>query len=154
LISDKSNDIKGKIYLFFDEIQNIPKWEKLVNSYFSKEGYDIYVTCSNSKLLSCEFATFLLGRYVKLDVYLFPFREYLQYYNITNDYNSNFIRYIQSWGMPSTLEYSEEDKIIILMDLYNSIILKDIVQRNNVSNIDLLDRIIRFIMYNIGQTFS
>jgi predicted AAA+ superfamily ATPase len=56
--------------------------------------------------------------------------------------------------MPSTLEYSEEDKKIILMDLYNSIILKDIVQRNNVSNIDLLDRIIRFIMYNIGQTFS
>ena len=153
-LNEKMSKINGKMYLFFDEIQVIPEWEKLINSYFAKENYDIYITGSNSKLLSGELATLLAGRYVQIDVYPFSFREYLKYYNIQDNLNNHFLKYVENGGMPSTFEYDDENKKNILMDLYNSIILKDIIQRNNVKNVDLLDRIIRFIMYNIGQSFS
>lgn len=153
-ISDKTENVEGNIYLFFDEIQVIPQWEKLINSYFAKERYDIYITGSNSKLLSGEFATYLSGRYVKLNIYPFSFREYLEYHEITDDFKTHFNRYLQDGGMPSTLDYQGDNKRLIMMDLYNSIVLKDIIQRNNVHNVDLLDRIMRFVMYNIGQSFS
>lgn len=153
-LNEKMSKINGKMYLFFDEIQVIPEWEKLINSYFAKENYDIYITGSNSKLLSGELATLLAGRYVQIDVYPFSFREYLKYYNIQDNLNNHFLKYVENGGMPSTFGYDDENKKNILMDLYNSIILKDIIQRNNVKNVDLLDRIIRFIMYNIGQSFS
>lgn len=153
-ISNKTEGIEGKIYLFFDEIQVIPQWEKLINSYFAKGNYDIYITGSNSKLLSGEFATYLSGRYVELNIYPFSFREYLDYYNVTDDFKSHFYRYLEDGGMPSTYDYQGDNKKLILMDLYNSIVLKDIIERNNVKNVDLLDRIMRFVMYNISQTFS
>ena len=153
-ISDKTENVEGSIYLFFDEIQVIPQWEKLINSYFAKERYDIYITGSNSKLLSGEFATYLSGRYVKLNIYPFSFREYLEYHEITDDFKTHFNRYLQDGGMPSTLDYQGDNKRLIMMDLYNSIVLKDIIQRNNVQNVDLLDRIMRFVMYNIGQSFT
>ena len=153
-ISDKTENVEGSIYLFFDEIQVIPQWEKLINSYFAKERYDIYITGSNSKLLSGEFATYLSGRYVKLNIYPFSFREYLEYHEITDDCKTHFNRYLQDGGMPSTLDYQGDNKRLLMMDLYNSIVLKDIIQRNNVHNVDLLDRIMRFVMYNIGQSFS
>ena len=153
-ISNKIEGVDGKIYLFFDEIQLIPQWEKLVNSYFAKENYDIYITGSNSKLLSGEFATYLSGRYVELNIYPFSFREYIDYNGITSDFKSHFYRYLEDGGMPSTFDYQGDDKRLILIDLYNSIVLKDIIQRNNVKNVDLLDRIMRFVMYNISQPFS
>ena len=153
-ISHKTENIDGKIYLFFDEIQVVPQWEKLINSYFAKENYDIYITGSNSKLLSGEFATYLSGRYVELNIYPFSFREYLDYYEIISDFKSHFYRYLEDGGMPSTFDYSGDDKRLILIDLYNSIVLKDIIQRNNVKNVDLLERIMRFVMYNISQPFS
>ncbi|MEE0939110.1 AAA family ATPase [Methanobrevibacter sp.] len=95
----------GKIYLFFDEIQVVSQWEKLINSYFAKENYDIYITGSNSKLLSGEFATYLSGRYVELSIYPFSFREYLDYYEITSDFKTHFYRYLEDGGMPSTFDY-------------------------------------------------
>lgn len=153
-ISNKTENVDGKIYLFFDEIQLIPQWEKLINSYFAKENYDIYITGSNSKLLSGEFSTYLSGRYVELNIYPFSFREYLEYYKITRDFKTHFYRYLEDGGMPSTFDYMGDNKKLVLMDLYNSIVLKDIIQRNNVKNVDLLDRIMRFVMYNIGQAFS
>ena len=153
-IANKTENIDGKIYLFFDEIQIVPQWEKLINSYFAKENYDIYLTGSNSKLLSGEFATYLSGRYVELKIYPFSFREYCDYYEITSDFKTHFYRYLEEGGMPSTFDYSGDDKRLILMDLYNSIVLKDIIQRNNVKNVDLLERIMRFVMYNISQPFS
>jgi len=153
-ISNKTENIEGKIYLFFDEIEVVPQWEKLINSYFAKENYDIYITGSNSKLLSGEFATYLSGRYVELKIYPFSFREYLDYYEITSDFKTHFYRYLEDGGMPSTFDYKDDDKRLILNDLYNSIVLKDIIQRNNVKNVDLLDRIMRFIMYNISQPFT
>jgi uncharacterized protein len=153
-ISKKIKNANGKIYLFFDEIQVIPQWEKLINSYFAKENYDIYITGSNSRLLSGEFATYLSGRYVKLNIYPFSFKEYLEYYGITDNFKTHFYNYLEDGGMPSTLDYGNDNKKIVIMDLYNSIVLKDIIQRNNISNVDVLDRIMRFVMYNIGQSFS
>ncbi|AMK16260.1 ATP-binding protein [Methanobrevibacter olleyae] len=153
-ISDKTKNLEGEIYLFFDEIQAIPKWEKLINSYFAKGNHDIYITGSNSKLLSGEFATYLSGRYLELNVYPFSFKEYITYYNISNDFKTHFYNYLENGGMPSTFDYEGDNRKVVLMDLYNSIVLKDIVQRNNIKNVDLLDRIMRFVMYNISQTFS
>ena len=153
-ISCQIENVDGKIYLFFDEIQVIPQWEKLINSYFAKEIFDIYITGSNSKLLSGEFATYLSGRYVELNIYPFSFQEYIEYHEISDDYKSHFYNYLEDGGMPSTYNYKGDDKNLVIMDLYNSIVLKDIIQRNNVKNVDLLDRIIRFVMYNIGQVFS
>jgi hypothetical protein len=153
-ISSQIENVDGKIYLFFDEIQVVPQWEKLINSYFAKENFDIYITGSNSKLLSGEFATYLSGRYVELNIYPFSFQEYAEYNEITSDFKSHFYKYLEDGGMPSTYDYNGDDKKLIIMDLYNSIVLKDIIQRNNVKNVDLLDRIMRFVMYNIGQPFS
>lgn len=153
-ISCQIENVEGRIYLFFDEIQVIPQWEKLINSYFAKEIFDIYITGSNSKLLSGEFATYLSGRYVELNIYSFSFQEYIEYHEISDDYKSHFYNYLEDGGMPSTYNYKGDDKNLVIMDLYNSIVLKDIIQRNNVKNVDLLDRIIRFVMYNIGQVFS
>lgn len=153
-ISCQIENVVGKIYLFFDEIQVVPQWEKLINSYFAKENFDIYITGSNSKLLSGEFATYLSGRYVELNIYPFSFREYIEYNGITDDFRSHFYKYLEDGGMPSTYDYGGDGKKLIIMDLYNSIVLKDIIQRNNIKNVDLLDRIIRFVMYNISQSFS
>jgi hypothetical protein len=153
-ISSQIENVDGKIYLFFDEIQVVPQWEKLINSYFAKENFDIYITGSNSKLLSGEFATYLSGRYVELNIFPFSFREYIRYNEITEDFKSHFYKYLEDGGMPSTYDYGGDDRKLVLMDLYNSIVLKDIIQRNNVKNVDLLDRIMRFVMYNIGQPFS
>lgn len=153
-ISCQIENVEGRIYLFFDEIQVIPQWEKLINSYFAKEIFEIYITGSNSKLLSGEFATYLSGRYVELNIYPFSFQEYIEYHEISDDYKSHFYNYLEDGGMPSTYNYNGDDKNLVIMDLYNSIVLKDIIQRNNVKNVDLLDRIIRFVMYNIGQVFS
>lgn len=153
-ISCQIENVVGKIYLFFDEIQVVPQWEKLINSYFAKENFDIYITGSNSKLLSGEFATYLSGRYVELNIYPFSFREYSEYNGITDDFKSHFYKYLEDGGMPSTYDYGGDGKKLIIMDLYNSIVLKDIIQRNNIKNVDLLDRIMRFVMYNISQSFS
>lgn len=153
-ISCQIENVVGKIYLFFDEIQVVPQWEKLINSYFVKENFDIYITGSNSKLLSGEFATYLSGRYVELNIYPFSFREYIEYNGITDDFKSHFYKYLEDGGMPSTYDYGGDGKKLIIMDLYNSIVLKDIIQRNNIKNVDLLDRIMRFVMYNISQSFS
>ncbi len=153
-ISKRLDGVEGKIYLFFDEIQIIPQWEKLINSYFAKEIYDIYITGSNSKLLSGEFASYLSGRYVELDIFPFSFKEYVDYHNIADDFKTHFYKYLEDGGMPSTFDFGQDNKKLVMLDLYNSIVLKDIIQRNNVANVDLLDRIMRFVMYNIGQPFS
>jgi hypothetical protein len=153
-ISTRLDGVGGKVYLFLDEIQIIPQWEKLINSYFAKEIYDIYITGSNSKLLSGEFASYLSGRYVELDIFPFSFKEYADYHEINNDFKTHFYNYLEDGGMPSTFDYGQDNKKLVIMDLYNSIVLKDIIQRNNIANVDLLDRIMRFVMYNIGQPFS
>ena len=153
-ISKKIENTRGKIYLFFDEIQNIPQWEKLINSYFAQKNYDIYISRSNSKLLSEEFTSYLSGKYIKLNVYPFSFKEYINYHKIDSNFKTHFYNYLEYGGMPSTFNCEKNEKETAIIDLYNSTILREIIQQNNVTDVDLLDRIMRVLMENISQPLS
>ncbi len=154
-----ASKIGGKVYLFFDEIQEVSSWEKCVNSLRIDIDCDIYITGSNAKLLSGELATYLGGRYVEFVIYPFSFAEfkelYLSVYPQTSD-TECFNKYLVAGGMPylSNLNYEEEPSRLYLEDLYNSVVLKDVVKRNSVRNVDLLEKIIAYVTANIGMTFS
>lgn len=163
IVYNKVNDIDGKIYLFFDEIQEVKEWEKSINGYRVSFDCDIYISGSNSKLLSNELSTLLAGRYIKINVYPFSFKEFLQYMDeIENiDLNNDKIEllfkdhYLNYGGMPGILSLkANEFKISALRDIYNSIIFNDIISRFKIRNIDLLKRFIRFMISSTGQTFS
>ena len=150
-----------RYYLFLDEIQEVIEWEKCINSLRSDEEYsfDIYITGSNAKLLSGELSTYLAGRYVEFIVYPFSFKEFseaIKYLYKDMDIQEIFKKYILFGGMPflHNLNFNKEASMQYLKDMYSSIILKDITQRNNIRDIDLLDRIISYIIMNIGNTFS
>lgn len=151
--------IKGKIYFFFDEIQEVERWERCVNSLRVEMDCDIYITGSNAKLLSGELATFLAGRYVEFIIYPFSFSEFLALYHSVEpdaDTRTCFDRYLTFGGMPylANLRFDETACRQYLRDLFNSVELKDIVKRNNVRDVDMLERIIAYVTANIGTTFS
>lgn len=155
----RSELIDGKSYLFFDEIQEVRDWEKCINSFRVALDCDIYITGSNAKLLSGELATYLGGRYVEFVIYPFSFSEFMELYRTINPDISDaqcFQKYLLSGGMPylSNLRYEEEPSRQYLSDLFNSVQLKDIVKRNRVRDVDLLERIIAYVMANVGTTFS
>ena len=155
----RASAIDGKVYLFFDEIQEITDWEKCINSLRITLDCDIYITGSNAKLLSGELATYLGDRYVEFVIYPFSFAEFLELYHQTEPNASTsacFQKYLLAGGMPylANLQYADEPSIQYLTDLFNSIQLKDIVKRNKVRDVDLLERIIAYIMANIGTPFS
>lgn len=158
-ILERVKGIEEKAYLFFDEIQEVAVWEKCINSLRVSLDCDIYITGSNAKLLSGELATHLGGRYVEFVIYPFSFSEFLELYR-TVDPNSTmqqcFQKYLLSGGMPylANLCYSDEPSKQYLTDLFNSVQLKDIVKRNKVRDVDLLERIIAYVMANVGTTFS
>lgn len=158
-ILERVKGIEEKAYLFFDEIQEVADWEKCINSLRVSLDCDIYITGSNAKLLSGELATHLGGRYVEFVIYPFSFSEFLELYR-TVDPNSTmqqcFQKYLLSGGMPylANLRYSDEPSKQYLTDLFNSVQLKDIVKRNKVRDVDLLERIIAYVMANVGTTFS
>lgn len=158
-ILERAEKIEGKVYLFFDEIQEVSEWEKCVNSFRVSLDCDIYITGSNAKLLSGELATYLGGRYVEFIIYPFSFTEFLKLYH-TIDINASiqqcFQKYLLSGGMPylSNIRYEQEATKQYLTDLFNSVQLKDIVKRNKVRDIDLLERIMAYVIANIGNTFS
>lgn len=157
IINDLTKDITGRTYLFIDEIQIVEGWERLINAYFAEKRFDIYITGSNSKLLSGELATYLTGRYVEIKLYPFSFNEFIEYKKKDLDefnYEKLFNEYITTGGMPNLLSIPLEDRTQQINDLYNSILLKDIVQRNSIRDIDLLKRIMHFIIQNIGQLVS
>lgn len=158
-ISQRISEITGKAYLFFDEIQEVIHWEKCINSFRVEFNCDIYITGSNARLLSGELATYLAGRYVEFVIYPFSFGEFSELYHSLfsdSDLRAMFTQYLTSGGMPylSNLRYSEQPSRQYLQDLYNSVVLKDIVKRNNIRDVDLLERIIAYITANIGTTFS
>lgn len=155
-IKERTRNIRGEKYLFFDEIQEVDGWEKVINSYFAKEEYDIYITGSNSKLLSGELATYIAGRYIQINIYPFSFKEYLEYNNVNNTVNlkKELNNYLKYGGMPGILDFDNPQKIQVLGDMYNSIILKDIIERNNIRDVNLLKRIAEYIMQNIGHIIS
>ena len=158
-VSEKVASIDGKTYLFFDEIQEVTDWEKCINSFRVEFDCDIYITGSNAKLLSGELATYLAGRYVEFIIYPFSFAEFLElhgsvYPEMTKQ--EAFTQYLTVGGMPylRNLRYEEVSSRIYLQDLFNSVVLKDIVKRNNVRDVDLLERIIAYVFGGIGTTFS
>ncbi|WP_295092175.1 ATP-binding protein [Ruminococcus sp.] len=154
-----AGNIDGKVYLFFDEIQEVSDWEKCVNSLRVDLDCDIYITGSNAKLLSGELSTYLAGRYVEFIIYPFSYAEFTELYKTqfpTVSDTECFNKYLISGGMPylSNLKYAPEPSGIYLEDLYNSVVLKDIVKRNKIRDVDLLEKIIGYVMANIGNTFS
>lgn len=158
-ILHRASMIEGKVYLFLDEIQEVDSWEKCVNSLRLDIDCDIYITGSNAKLLSGELATYLGGRYVEFVIYPFSFSEFTELYaDIYPDASSAqcFQKYLLAGGMPylANIDYAEEPSKKYLEDLFNSVVLKDIVKRNKVRDVDLLERIIAYVMANMGTTFS
>lgn len=155
----KSASIFGKIYLFFDEIQEVLDWERCINSFRVELNCDIYITGSNARLLSGELATYLGGRYVEFVIYPFSFAEFSELYRQINPDVAPaqcFQKYLTAGGMPylSNLRYEEAPCRQYLTDLFNSVQFKDVVQRNNVRDVDLLGRIITYVTANVGTTFS
>ena len=158
-IIERANKIEGKVYLFFDEIQEVKDWEKCINSLRVSLDCDIYITGSNAKLLSGELATYLGGRYVEFVIYPFSFAEFVELYReIYPDEPINMIfqKYVVFGGMPylSNIRFEKTASIQYLNDLFNSVQLKDIVKRNNIRDVDLLERISAYVMANAGNTFS
>jgi predicted AAA+ superfamily ATPase len=158
-IVDFQKNAKGKIYLFFDEIQEVDGWEKCVNSCRIDFDCDIYITGSNAKLLSGELATYLAGRYVEFVIYPFSFAEFFEMNRLKNpnvDKNSCFMQFLKSGGMPFLSNFPDDDsaKSQYLIDIYNSVVLKDVVKRNNIRDVDTLERIVAYAFSNIGHIFS
>ena len=160
-ILNKVEDKYKSYYIFLDEIQEVEEWERCVNSLRVDEDFkfDIYITGSNAKLLSGELSTYLAGRYIEFVVYPFSFKEFFEIMKEKNkeiDLKEAFQDYVKFGGMPflHNLDYNFEASMQYLQDLYASIILKDITQRNNIRDTDLLERIINYVVMNIGNTFS
>lgn len=158
-ITKRAAEINGKVYLFFDEIQEVKDWEKCINSFRVTLDCDIYITGSNAKLLSGELSTYLGGRYVEFVIYPFSFAEFLElYHTVAPDepMQKAFQKYLLSGGMPylANIRYEEAPSKLYLHDLFNSVQLKDIVKRNKIRDVDLLERIISYIIANTGTTFS
>lgn len=150
-----------RTYIFIDEIQEVEGWEKSINSYRIDLNSDIYITGSNSKLLSTELSTLLAGRYVQIPVYPFSFKEVLEYtkQNITPNTQISekeiWNRYLEYGGMPSIQSIDDEYvKTNILKDIYNSIIINDILTRHAIKDIDLFKRFLRYLINSTSQTFS
>ena len=158
-IIKRAAKIQGKVYLFFDEIQEVADWEKCVNSLRVSLDCDVYVTGSNAKLLSGELATYLAGRYVEFVIYPFSFSEFLELYRpIAPDQSVQkaFQKYLLVGGMPylANIRYEDAPSQQYLLDLFNSVQLKDIVKRNNIRDVDLLERVVSYVIANVGTTFS
>ena len=160
----KLNDyVKGKIidskkyYLFFDEIQNVDKWEKVINSFRATQNTSIFITGSNSDLLSSDLATHIAGRYVSFRITPFTFKEACELLNISDrqGQENEFSDYIKWGGLPQRfMQTDDESRKIYLKDVYDSIVIKDIIKRYNIKDIDLLNRIVTYILTTPSQTFS
>jgi predicted AAA+ superfamily ATPase len=156
-IFSKTNNLNGKIYLLFDEIQKVKNWEVSLNSYRVDLECDIYITGSNSQLLSGELATLISGRYISINMLPFSFKELIQYYDEMHeniDEIKLFEQYLSYGGFPGLLNYENEEKEKYLYDLYSTIVLIDILYKNKVKDLDLLERLMEFMISNIGQLFS
>lgn len=149
----------GKTYLFLDEVQEIKDWEKVVNSLASDFDVDLYITGSNSRMMSSEISTYLTGRYVSFRIFTLSFGEYLMFkakYADVGDLKAELACYVRLGGFPAThlQAYSQDEIYTIVRDIYNSTIFSDIVRRNQVRKIDQLERVVKYTFNNVGNTFS
>lgn len=146
-----------KYYLFLDEIQEIPNWEKVVNTLFEEENVDIYVTGSNSKLMASEISTYLSGRYVTIPIFTLSFKEYKEFKKERNLPDKELlIEYIKNGGFPviAVNDNSLSTNYQIVNGIYNTVITRDIMARHHITNQELFDRVIKYIIDNVGKTFS
>lgn len=160
-VTEAAKEAGGRLYIFLDEVQEVSAWEKAVNSFRVDFDCDIYVTGSNARLLSGELATLLSGRYVEIRVYPLSFAEYLDFAQ-SNEEEKNFTKqehfsnYLRFGGLPGIHQIKWDEKRIMqyLVDIYNSVLLNDVIKRNKIRDPALLEGIVRYLMDNIGNTFS
>jgi len=150
-------NLEGKVYFFFDEIQLVNGWEKIINGLRVDRECDIYLTGSNTTLISGDLATFLAGRYVKFEIQPFTFSEFIQIFankDLTNE--ELFEKFIKVGGMPFLKHFDLEEtpSYKYLNDVYNTVLIKDVLQYNNIRNVDIFNRILSFVFENIGHNFS
>ena len=148
-----------KTYVFLDEVQEIKGWEKVVNSLASDYDVDLYVTGSNSRMMSSEISTYLTGRYVSFRIFPLSFEEYLTFrkeYTEVKDVHAELADYIRLGGFPAThlRDYSQDEVYTIVRDIYNSTIFSDIVRKNQIRKVDQLERVVKYTFSNVGNTFS
>ena len=154
-------DNKKRSYILLDEIQEVQSWEKAVNSFFADFNVDIYITGSNSRLLSSELATYLTGRYVEIHLFTLSFSEYLQFKtartgNTELNAKAEFENFLRMGGFPvlHIADYPIEAAYRIVFDIYSSAILRDTIQRNKIRDVELLERVVKFVLDNVGNKFS
>ena len=151
--------LQRRTYLFLDEVQEIEGWEKVVNSLATDFDVDIYLTGSNSRMMSSEIATYLTGRYVAFRIYTLSFGEYLffkSHYAEVGDPKQELAEYVRLGGFPGThlQAYSQDEVYTIVRDIYNSTVFSDIVRRNQIKKVDQLERVVKYVFNNVGNTFS
>lgn len=148
---------EGRYYLLLDEVQEINGWEKAVNSLLENANTDIYVTGSNSKLMSSEISTYLTGRYISIPVYTLSFAEYLEFKKADPRSPKELLNeYLRQGGFPivALSNFDEHSAYQIVEGIYNSVITNDITKRHNIMNFDLFNRVVKYIVENVGKTFS
>lgn len=153
----KSKLSKRKTYILLDEVQNVKEWEKAINSLNVDFNVDIYITGSNAYLLSSELATLLSGRYIEIKMYPLSFKEFLKFNEYdTNNIEEKFYEYLKYGGLPAITQIKDKNNLVMayLNDIYNTIIKKDIIERNSIKDISLLENIVKYISANIGSSIS
>ena len=155
-IREKMTDNR-RYYLLLDEVQEIDGWEKAVNSLLENTNVDIYVTGSNSKLMSSEISTYLTGRYISIPVYTLSFAEYLEFKKADTRSPKELLQeYLRFGGFPIVAlgNFDERSAYQIVEGIYTSVVTNDITRRHNITNYDLFNRVVKFIVENVGKTFS
>ena len=162
LAAIENADKSQKVYLLLDEVQEVENWEKCVNSLFENRNVDIYVTGSNSKLLSSEISTFLTGRFVLIPVYTLSFLEFMEFKktyfpeSAEKSKDEYFDMYLKSGGFPfiAKTNHSQEENYQIIDGIYSTVVTRDISRRHNISNLEMFNRVVRFVLENLGKNFS
>lgn len=155
-------DKNQKVYLLLDEVQEVENWEKCVNSLFETQNVDIYVTGSNSKLLSSEISTYLTGRFVQIPIFTLSFSEFIDfkkhYFSTSTEISLEkyFEQYLKSGGFPfiAKTNHNQEENYQIIDGIYSTVVTRDISKRHNISNLEMFNRVVRFILENLGKNFS
>lgn len=155
-IKEKMSD-ETRYYLLLDEVQEIRGWEKAVNSFLENANTDIYVTGSNSKLMASEISTYLSGRYISIPVFTLSFAEYIEFRKASSIASKELLNeYIRMGGFPivALSNFDENAAYQIVEGIYHSVITSDITKRHKVTNYDLFNRVVKFVVENVGKTFS
>ncbi len=155
-------DKNQKAYLLLDEVQEVDAWEKCINSIFESQNVDIYVTGSNSKLLSSEISTYLTGRFIQIPVHTLSFAEFIEFKKnyvqslSTASKDELFDLYLKSGGFPfvAKTNHTQEENQQIVDGIYSTVVTRDISKRHNISNLEMFNRVVRFILENLGKNFS